>query len=101
MRIRRLLPEDHRAVHAINEAGTPGVHTASLEELEKITAMSCISLVAEEEGAVVAFCQVLPAGALYRSVNYQWFSERYQDFVYLDRVAVAPGHRGEGIGAAL
>jgi hypothetical protein len=101
MRIRDLAAGDHHAVHAINEAGTPGVHTASLEELAAITRMSCIALVAEDDGAVVAFCQVLAPGAPYRSVNYRWFSERYDDFVYLDRVAVAPDHRGRGIGAGL
>jgi predicted GNAT superfamily acetyltransferase len=101
VRIRDLLADDHPAVHAINEAATPGVHTASLEELAAITTLSCTALVAEEDGAVVAFCQVLPSGAPYRSVNFQWFSARYDDFIYLDRVAVAPGHRGRGIGAAL
>ena len=101
MRIRDLADADHPAVHAVNEAGTPGVHTATLEELAAITRMSCIALVAEEEGAVVAFCQVLAPGAPYRSANYRWFSQRYDDFVYLDRVAVAADHRGRGIGAAL
>jgi predicted GNAT superfamily acetyltransferase len=101
VRIRDLVPDDHHAVHSINEAGTPGVHMASLEELVAITQMSCIAIVAEEDGAVVAFCQVLPPGAPYRSVNYAWFSARFDDFVYLDRVAVARDYRGRGIGASL
>jgi len=40
-------------------------------------------------------------GADYRSVNYGWFSARYDDFVYLDRVAIAADHRGHGIGSRL
>jgi predicted GNAT superfamily acetyltransferase len=36
-----------------------------------------------------------------QSMNYRWFSVRYDDFVYLDRVAVAADHRGCGIGSRL
>jgi predicted GNAT superfamily acetyltransferase len=54
--------------------------------------------VAEIDGVPTGFCQVLPPGAAYRSVNYAWLSSRYDDFIYLDRVAVAVEHRGRGIG---
>jgi predicted GNAT superfamily acetyltransferase len=95
--IRDLTLDDLDAIVRLNTAGTPGVH----EELAHITRQSCIALAAEEGGQVVGFCQVLAPGADYRSVNYAWFSRRYEDFVYLDRVAVAPTHRSRGIGAQL
>jgi len=44
---------------------------------------------------------VLAPGADYDSMNYAWFSAQYDDFVYLDRVAVAPGHRSAGVGSRL
>ena len=37
----------------------------------------------------------------YRSDNYRWFSERYEHFIYVDRVVVAPNEWGMGIGRAL
>ena len=92
---------DLDAVHAINEAGTPGVHTSTPKELGDILRECNIALVAEEAGVLVGFCQVLPPGARYQSMNYKWFSRRYDDFVYLDRVAIAEGHRSRGIGAML
>jgi len=101
MLIRDMAPADLSAIHAINEAGTPGVHGASPEQLAAITRESSIAIVAEVDGVVAGFCQVLPPGADYRSVNYRWFSARYDDFVYLDRVAVAAEHRGLGIGGRL
>jgi predicted GNAT superfamily acetyltransferase len=75
--------------------------------------MASMSLVAEiddpagnspdatDGGNVVGFCIVLPPGTEYTSVNYRWFCERYDSFVYLDRVAVDEAARGAGIGAAL
>jgi predicted GNAT superfamily acetyltransferase len=101
VRIRDITAADLAAIHAINEAGTPGVHSEPPEQLDAITRECCMALAAEVDGAVVGFCQVLPPRARYASVNYAWFSERYDDFVYLDRVAVAPEHRGRGIGGLL
>jgi predicted GNAT superfamily acetyltransferase len=101
MIIRDSTDADLADMFALNEAAGPGVHEASPEELAAIGRASCIALVAEVEGAVVGFCQVLPPGAPYDSMNYAWFSARYDDFIYLDRVAVAPGHRSRGVGARL
>lgn len=101
MRIRDITDADLTAIHMLNEAGTPGVHGEPPEQLAAITRECCMALVAEVEGAVAAFCQVLPPSAKYPSMNYAWFSARYADFIYLDRVAVAPEHRGKGIGNRL
>lgn len=101
MHIRDITEADLSAVHAINEAGAPGVHPESPEQLAAITLISCIALVAEIDGVVAGFCQVLPPGAAYDSVNYAWFSARYRDFIYLDRIAVVERHRGRGIGSRL
>lgn len=101
MRIRELTDADVDAIHALNEASTPGVHSEPAEALAAITRLSCIALAAELDGRVVGFCQVLPPGTTYASDNYKWFADRYDDFVYLDRVAVDPAHRDRGIGARL
>lgn len=63
--------------------------------------MSEIALVAEERDLVVGFCLVLRKSAPYESLNFKWFRDRYDDFVYLDRVAVAATHRNRGIGGLL
>jgi predicted GNAT superfamily acetyltransferase len=44
---------------------------------------------------------VLLPGADYGSPNYEFFCERLDNFVYLDRVAVTENFQGIGIGAAL
>jgi hypothetical protein len=60
-----------------------------------------IALVAAVDDTVAGFCFVLAPGADYGSMNYRWFSDRYDDFVYLDRIAIAPVFQRRGIGRAL
>jgi predicted GNAT superfamily acetyltransferase len=40
-------------------------------------------------------------GVDYESPNYRWFAERYDAFIYIDRVVIAANARGDGIGATL
>ena len=101
MPVRLLTPIDLERVLAINQSGVPGVGTIDAAQLDDLVAESTMALVVEEEGAVEGFCVVLAPGAAYSSCNYRWFSERYDDFVYLDRIAIAPGFQGRGHGRAL
>jgi predicted GNAT superfamily acetyltransferase len=41
---------------------------------------------------------VLEPGTAYGSGNYRWFEERYDRFVYLDRIAIAPAFQRRGLG---
>ena len=40
-------------------------------------------------------------GTTYNSTNYKWFDDRSDDFIYVDRIVVAPAVKGQGVGRAL
>jgi len=92
---------DLEMVWAINQENIPAVGEETVEVLASLHAMSSISLVAEVDSVVVGFCMVLSPHTTYRSPNYLYFCERYEDFIYLDRVAVTSDYQGAGVGAAL
>lgn len=56
---------------------------------------------AELDGQPVGFLLALTADSDYQSVNYQWFRSHYEQFVYIDRVVIAPGFRRLGVGRVL
>jgi predicted GNAT superfamily acetyltransferase len=99
--IRDFRSTDVASIWKINQANVPAVGCETLEALSDIAALCSHALVAEIESEVAGFCLVLPPGVAYDSPNYRYFSERYDDFIYLDRVAIVEGHRGRGIGAEL
>ena len=99
--IRELRLGDLDVVWSINHENVPAVGEETREDLAKIHEQSTIALVAEVSNQVVGFCMVLLPGAEYGSPNYEFFCERLDDFIYLDRVAVTENFQGKGIGAAL
>ena len=101
MQLRAYRPDDLATTHAINQAEVPAVADETIEALGLIADASVIALVAEEEDELAGFCLVLAPGAEYDSGNYRWFSERYDDFVYLDRIAIAPSFQRRGLGRAM
>ena len=99
--IRQMTPSDFDAVLAINEANVPEVSSLDLERLAFLVGESAMALVVDVDGAVAGFCLVLGPGSRYESVNYRWFMDRYDDAMYLDRVAFGATFQGRGLGTAL
>jgi predicted GNAT superfamily acetyltransferase len=99
--IREMRATDLEVVWAINQENVPAVGEETLADLAKIHDQSTIALVAEVANQIVGFCMVLLPGADYGSPNYEFFCDRLDDFIYLDRVAITKNFQGMGIGAAL
>ena len=99
--IRPIEPRDLERILAINEANTPEVGSVDSERMRFIVDMSQIALAVEVDAAIAGFCLVMRSDSEYDSVNYRWFTQRYDDFMYLDRVAFAASHRGQGLGTLL
>ena len=57
--------------------------------------------VAKFNGELAGFLLCLPENKEYDSLNYQWVSKRYLNFVYIDRISVLPKFQNENIGSAL
>ena len=86
----------------INDANTPGVGELALAELQKDLKNSLHALAIDNElGEVCAFCITFAPDAPDGGANHQWFAERYESFVYLDRIAIDSDHQNHGLGALL
>lgn len=100
--VRPLEAFDLPAVLAMNNAAVPAVPPATLHELGELVTVASLAVVAETEpGHPTGFLLAMDPGVDYASENYRWFAARGDSFVYVDRIVVADGRRGGGIGRAL
>lgn len=98
-----LTPQHFEQVLKINNANAPAVGELTADALEFLVEHSLYALVVTDPHSkdVQAFCLTFAPGVPYTSANYQWFSDRYDNFVYLDRIAVSSQYQNSGYGTAL
>ena len=98
--LRPYVASDLAALVAINDAAAPAVPITPAAELAELIALSRLALVADD-GEPAGFLIALAPGRAYASENYAWFSARSGDFLYVDRIVLAPRLQGRGVGPRL
>ena len=101
MQIRSAVPTDFPRILALNEESVHFLSPLSHERLSLLHDAAPYHRVLESDGVVQAFLLVLREGASYDSPNYLWFSQRYAQFLYVDRVVVSASMQGRGAGRLL
>ena len=91
-----LADQSPEALRALNNAFAQ--ETSFLDEADwaRLTGMACFRF-ATSDAFIIAFDQ----DAGYDSPNFLWFRDRFERFVYIDRVVVAASAHGQGLGRRL
>lgn len=92
---------DLDAVLALNEAEVPHVGSIDIERLRWFGRYADYFRIIRSHDRLAAFLIGLRPGSRYRSPNYRWFCDRYDDFAYIDRVAVHRDFRRHGLASRL
>jgi predicted GNAT superfamily acetyltransferase len=101
MNVRDLERADHARVLQLNQDSVQELSPLDEERLGYILALSHRALVVELDGDAVGFAIAIAPETGYDSRNYAWLSERFESFLYLDRIAIAARARRLGLGAML
>jgi len=94
-------PQHFEPILALNEAAVHALSPLTRVRLEHVHAHAARHTVVVDAHRVVAFLLAFASGAPYDSVNYRWFDRRWADFLYVDRVVVAPEAQRRGLAALL
>ena len=99
--IRNALVSDTDAIRALTLEGAPGVMPFEPNELEWAFEHSRCFWVATVDDRVVGYVLTLESNVPYEGEEFQWFHNHIDTFLYIDRVAVFPDARRQGVGHAL
>jgi predicted GNAT superfamily acetyltransferase len=97
--IRDARAADHAAILELNRDSEALLSPMDAARLRELDAAAAYHRVAGDP--VAAFLLAFREGAAYDSPNYHWFSQRFDRFLYVDRIAVAASARSAGLGGAL
>lgn len=93
--------DELEVVLALNEASVPHVSSISIDDMHWFAINAHYFRVARIDEELAGFLIGLRAGLPYSSPNYGWFCDNYEDFGYVDRVAVTKSARRKGVASAL
>ena len=99
--IRDAVEGDLEAILLINQKSIPAMNSVTREDLRWFTRQAEYFRVAVVASKVAGFLICLAPEAPYGSPNFRWLKERYEDFLYIDRVAVRTGFHRQGIASGL
>jgi predicted GNAT superfamily acetyltransferase len=99
--IRKAGPTDFASIAALNAGSESFLSPMNEARLERLHGWAAYHRIIKDDAQVAGFLLAFREGSAYDSPNYRWFSERYESFVYIDRVVIAPEHRGKGLATFL
>jgi predicted GNAT superfamily acetyltransferase len=99
--LRDATQDDYGTVLALNLADA--AHTSPMDSarLAALDGMSCYHRVVCIDAQVSGFLLAMRNDALYENDNFVWFTRKYENFVYVDRVVISPAARGQHLGSLL
>ncbi|GMR17206.1 MAG: hypothetical protein BMS9Abin32_271 [Gammaproteobacteria bacterium] len=101
MQIRDVRSSDIEAVRLLNESVVPQVNSVNTERMLWFAENADYFRVAENGGGIAGMLIGFRPGEAYSSPYYRWFCERFDDFAYIDRVAIAAAARRQGLASAM
>ncbi len=101
MIIRKAEIKDYDRILGLNDESVHFLSPLTKDKLKSIISQSEMFNVIEVDGQVEAFVLALREEKAYDSVNYLWFSDHYNHFLYIDRVVVSVKMHRKGLGNIL
>ena len=99
--IRNVKPADFARILELNQTEVRHTSNMDLARLAELDHLADYHKLAVIDGQIAGFLMGMCYGTPYINPNFQWFSDRLKDFVYIDRVVVDTAFVGQGVGSAL
>ena len=99
--IRDVTTDDYETILALNSSEVGHTSAMDAARLAMLDGLSCYHRVVQVDAWVAGFLLAMRSGAVYENENFAWFSRRFGQFVYVDRIVISSAARGLRLGSLL
>jgi len=99
--IHRVSESAYQDILALNQSEVQYTSPMNLERLKLLDSLSSYHRIAMINSQAAGFILVMKDHAAYENDNFNWFSLRYDNFLYIDRIVVGKEYQGCGVGLLL
>jgi uncharacterized protein len=99
--LRNVIEPDLQPIVDLNASEVQYTSPMDLACLRSIDSLAAYHMVAAVDGCVAGFLIAIREQRPYHNENYRWFSSRYAEFLYIDRIVVDAKFSGLKIGTSL
>ena len=85
-------------INATEEEKTSRIDLARIAQLDRWADYHRVAVIDDE---IIGFLLVMSEASDYDGDNFRWFVERYDRFLYVDRIVIDQAYAGQGVGSAL
>ena len=82
----------------MNDAALPAVSSVNLNEMTHFLNIADYFNTLKINNEIAGFLIALTPGKDYHSLNYKWFENKFNSFMYVDRIVITPEFQGRGFG---
>ena len=96
---RMLNVHDIELLYELNQQNVPELgYLDNVSHLKKLIDSSSSIIILQDDNLIIGFCLLFREGCSYKSPNYFYFKNKYNKFIYIDRVVVKSSMIGKGGG---
>lgn len=99
--IRNAQQHDFASIVQLNQIEVQHTSSMDIERLRHLDLLAAYHRVALVDGQFAGFMFAMRDGTNYVNDNFNWFAERLNNFLYIDRIVVGAQFAGRKIGSAL
>ena len=97
-KIEQATKDDLKSILFLNQDSIPAVSSSNLEMMKHFLIICDYFKICTINGEIIGFLNALLPSKNYKSEHYKWFNNRYESFIYVDRIIFNKTYQNQGYG---
>ena len=97
-KIEQATKDDLKSILSLNQDSIPAVSNSNLEMMKHFLIICDYFKICKINGEIIGFLNALLPSKDYKSEHYKWFNDRYESFIYVDRIIFNKSYQNQWYG---